>query len=1108
MINPREHYFLLDYLEALGEESKSINFVETGIDTRSIAVGSYSSNKLYVVPFFSYEHIDPQNLEGNWPELIDLHSLTLGKDRLFILGDPGMGKTSLVRRIASVISSNSDNSFGANGKPIIPFSLTLRWLSLECVHNWNDLIKKYFNQDYLRHLNVDWELLDTIFQGGQALVLLDGLDEIHSKTLRSKLSKIISEGIKEYPQSKWWFTSRIVGFDQEEFWKIGTKERSELGLERSWKELKKPLENGLMFPEVYLAPFTTNQIKQFLNLWFGLHEFNEVNRNLAVRNFMDSLTSHEQIHHLARIPNFLTMMAIFFRMNQRFPDGRIELFRTISKAYLEDINRKRGIKLEHQLDFRDQRMGLAALALRMQELRSSDIRKKSLQLTINEKEAKQIFIKKLKSANRSLNSSSIETRVKEFFQVLHTRSEILIPKTNLSFGFLHLSYQEFFAAEGLGDELKSFTGLRAVKGEEKFWNRVRKYAENSIWYESLVLFFEAFQDDWGRFGNAEDCIYAFERIFEWDKETGKINPKRSVAAARILCNDYIGSSFTIEERISTLDYLYIQNYGFPGPRDLLETWGTSKGYYIVYSGNEITSDKVNKVRWVKSEGNISNIRYLRKAINLVYLDLNYSKAFSELTPLKEAKSLIQLNLNNTAVSNLLPIKDSVKLKRLSLNFSRVKDLSPIQDINFLEVLDLYKTYVKDIAPLKGKRQLVRLDLTYTPVEDLSPISELNNLTYLYIGNSNINNIDPVRNLFALKRITISSTQVEDISPIKNLTNLEVLDSNTTKLRDLTPIENLKNLTYLYLNKNKIQNIEPISNLNKLEVLELKKTLVEDLSPLKSLMRLEALELNQTNVSNLSPIEGLPRLKILFLKNTPVSNLSSLQRLSSLEYLDLSQTFVNDLNPLKNLRRLFYLYLNQTPVSDLNPLSNLIRLRRLYLKETQVKDISPLSNLTKLVRLYLNNTQVKDLLPLKEMIELKRLYIPNTKVKTLSGLKEMVNLEVLHLGGNNISNIYDLVNLKKVKYLYLNDTLVDDLSPLKDLKSMEYLYLNRTRISDLSPLENLGNLRYLNLSNTKIKDLSYITSLNHLETLYINQTEVSKSEIVELEKKLPLLKVYF
>ena len=249
-----------------------------------------------------------------------------------------------------------------------------------------------------------------------------------------------------------------------------------------------------MFPQLYLAPFGDGQIRYFMKLWFDLHESNPSRKEVAINKFMDSLASHDRIQHLARIPNLLTMMAIFFRINQRFPDGRIELFRTIAKAYLDDLNRKRGIKVGHQLEFKEQKAGMAAIAYRMQELRSSTHGKEGVQLTISEEEAKKIFAEELAKVNRKLETLELKKLAEDFIESLHIRSEILIPKTIDSFGFLHLSYQEFFSAEFLQSEFNLVTGRKGNETlENQFWAKMQGFAQQSSWHETIVLFLKAFR---------------------------------------------------------------------------------------------------------------------------------------------------------------------------------------------------------------------------------------------------------------------------------------------------------------------------------------------------------------------------------------------------------------------------------------------------------------------------------------------------------------------------------------------------------------------------------------------------------------------------------------
>ncbi len=685
MIDPNNHSFLLDYLRAVREAHRTIDFIDTGIATRESAASAHYSDRLYVVPDFSETYIDPQALEDQWPEVLGLNDLTKGYKRLFLLGDPGMGKTTLVRRLATLMSNASNKAFSPDGTPMVPFPLTLREINFAGVDSWEKLLAAYFTLPPYQKLTYDPELILKVFESGQAFVLLDGLDEVNAPALRKLLSDLALEGMERFPDCTWWFTSRIVGFNQAVFlreveygeweknYKIVVVDNDGTKLKMIRDQYEDSLVNQT-YPQLYLAPFSNAHIRRFMSLWFDVQEPNEMMRQQGLEKFMESLADHERIQHLARTPNLLTMMAIFFRMNQRFPDGRIELFKTIAKAYLDGINRKRNIKAQHRLSYAIQFQCMAALALEMQAMRAASDEKEHVQLTIVEDRAVEIFCQTFQATSRNHTEAEIAEQVAQYFRSLHYRSEILIPKTSDSYGFFHLSYQEYFAAEALQDKFREVTSRWAEDGaEDAFWERMQGYAETDSWHETIVLFFEGFHPDLG--GSAKECVYAFEKIFEWEKETGAVRWRRGMAAAKVLTDAYISDSFSSAERFGVLDWLFI--YNLNNARSYLTTWGGKNGYYTELTPKHLFPSAPETLRWVKSSGEVPHLNGLKEALNCVYLDLRKTQV-SDLKPLAAMTRLRRLSLNETQVSDLKPLAAMTRLRRLSLNETQVSDAEVAQ----------------------------------------------------------------------------------------------------------------------------------------------------------------------------------------------------------------------------------------------------------------------------------------------------------------------------------------------------------------------------------------------------------------------------------------------
>ena len=67
------------------------------------------------------------------------------------------------------------------------------------------------------HSRFEDSLLGRMLESGQALLLLDGIDEIGSVEIRSALRGAVHEGMRRYRHCRWIITSRIVGYDEVPF---------------------------------------------------------------------------------------------------------------------------------------------------------------------------------------------------------------------------------------------------------------------------------------------------------------------------------------------------------------------------------------------------------------------------------------------------------------------------------------------------------------------------------------------------------------------------------------------------------------------------------------------------------------------------------------------------------------------------------------------------------------------------------------------------------------------------------------------------------------------------------------------------------------------------
>ena len=161
------------------------------------------------------------------------------------------------------------------------------------------------------------------------------------------------------------------------------------------------------------------------------------------------------------------------------------------------------------------------------------------------------------------------------------------------------------------------------------------------------------------------------------------------------------------------------------------------------------------------ESGLSDLSFL-KEWPLESLDL-MANPVSDLSPLKDKKSLKALYLERTNVSDLTPIY-GLPIQSLYINNTRIKDLRPLIDMPLVE-FNAVGTGVTDILPL-ARSSLRILWLSETAVSDISPLIACP-LESLTLHRTPITDLKPLAST-SLKRLHIGETNVSDLRPILRL----------------------------------------------------------------------------------------------------------------------------------------------------------------------------------------------------------------------------------------------------------------------------------------------------------------------------------------------------
>ena len=932
---------------------------------------------------------------------------------LVILGDPGIGKSTLLNHVAWLLSRPETNPLIERLGWALPLPMVLRELPIRGVTDFDGLLSAFLGHKMSAPLNSDGgEYLKQSLVDGKTFLLLDGIDEVGNQGAREDLRKAVLDGLNRYPHCRWLLSSRIVGYDEVPF---DTSERdveasTQLERERSRESRqtgRKSKEKGIATR--YIAPFDDRRVTAFAHNWYSQRDAAPTHASENANHLVQAIHADESISRLARVPNLLTMMALIHRIEATLPHGRALLYERITEAYLESIDKFRGIDSSPH-DLPRKKGWLARIGLEMQKRRMSRDDPRSAEILIDLNTVKVWLSEEMAEGDTSQESPSAN----EFLQIIARRSGLFLPRGETQYAFVHLSFQEYFAAVALAREVTRIRWVKNGKSRLGFSrDTLKEWAGKSVWRETFSFVFELLtsqdEDDWHE--DLLRCVFGdkFRRLSV--SNILEKHHERYLNLARLLARLVVNSR-------SGLSY----------QRRNDAIVACVKALFRMQSKTFPPLKSHRRVPWTILKDLLGNN------------DEVDAKVFSEIGVQMERFGTSMLSLDGTQVSDLAPLANLPALKWLDLDGTQVSDLAPLANLPALKWLELRGTQVSDLAPLANLPALKWLNLDDTQVSDLAPLA----------------------NLPALERLELRGTQVSDLAPLANLPALERLDLDGTQVSDLTPLANLPALENLELRGTRVSDLAPLANLPTLKWLDLDDTQVSDLAPLANLPALERLDLDGTQVSDLAPLANLPALERLDLDGTQVSDLAPLANLPALEWLNLDDTQVSDLAPLANLPALENLELRGTQVSDLAPLANLPALKWLELRGTQVSDLAPLANLPALEWLNLDDTQVSDLAPLANLPALERLELRGTQVSDLAPLANLPALEWLNLDDTQVSDLAPLANLPALEWLDLDGTQVSDLAPLANLPALERLELRGTQVSSNSADELRKLLPNLNI----------------------------------------------
>jgi hypothetical protein len=419
--------------------------------------------------------------DGQTSDIWELLKNSQGREKLKIISIRawgGYGKTTLLKYLAYAYS-NGD--YKDNKAPkFIPFLLYLSRCvkpitqpvtqddSLKLPQLLTDHAHKLFEgledqKDQKIMPPQDWA--KNLLLEGQALVMLDGFDEIPSSEERVKVSTWLNGEMQKYRKSVFILTSRPTAY-----------------------RLDYP--NKKLFMNYWIKEFSDPQRQDFLKKWYIYQESKaargrdrgiERKAEKRAKSLLEQINVRPELKALSGNALMLNIMVRYHRENKKggeLPQRKFELYCGILELQLDRRAGAKGIPLLLNSAAERQKV-LQVVALEMLQQVTSTTKN-------DDQGFKQISYQRLSELiEQVLTTKNWNIEADDFLKQIVDVCEVLV-KRDQNYEFFHLSFQSFLAAWELYDLKAEGEKLIYAKSSLDKWKEIDAWKDTLVFYANLV----------------------------------------------------------------------------------------------------------------------------------------------------------------------------------------------------------------------------------------------------------------------------------------------------------------------------------------------------------------------------------------------------------------------------------------------------------------------------------------------------------------------------------------------------------------------------------------------------------------------------------------------
>lgn len=343
-----------------------------------------------------------------------LNGMTVANDKqcLMVLGGPGIGKSTFLRKIGLEALKKE----GALTNECIPVFLELKKFREGTIDIQTKIVEEF---DICKFPDAA-AFVEAALAQGKLLVLFDGLDEVPSDNLNQVIEKI-ENFVDQHSQ-------KLPGTDQQNCFVTSCRLAAYRSSFRS-------------FTDVTISEFDDEQIKQFIDRWFGTEEDKALgtgDKYLALLNQKE----HRATKELAQTPLLLTFLCLVYDREQMIPNERSTLYGSALNIVLKEWAAQK--RIEQEPIYKGFHPALEQIMLA--EIAYDSFQKGQLFFS-KEMITAQItdFLTDMLEAPKQLNADAV-------LEAIEVQQGILVERATDAYSFSHLTLQEYLTALHIVDK--------------------------------------------------------------------------------------------------------------------------------------------------------------------------------------------------------------------------------------------------------------------------------------------------------------------------------------------------------------------------------------------------------------------------------------------------------------------------------------------------------------------------------------------------------------------------------------------------------------------------------------------------------------------------------